>query len=67
MDNGFALNQSRQTESVEEKSSSVPLKLSVRLNGVGMRRLVVLASNCGKMTTQTITKIVGNHLSFVIR
>jgi hypothetical protein len=52
--------------SVDEKSSSVPLRVAVRLNGIGLMRLVVVDTKCGKVRMQIITKTVGHHLFLVI-
>lgn len=59
---GFALYQSRQLVSVEEKSSSVPIKVAVRLYGIGVIRLVVVDTKFGKVRRQIITKSAGHHL-----
>lgn len=64
---GLASNQAVQEGSVDEKSSSVPFKIAVRLKGIGVIRLVVVDTKCGKVRKQMITKTVGHHLFFVIR
>ena len=58
----FASNHSRQSAALEEKSSSVPVRGAVRLNGPGVRRLVVLDGTKVKVLMQAATKTAGSHL-----
>jgi len=67
LDRGCALNQARQSVSFDEKSSSVPVRFTIRLKGPGVIRLVVLDINWGNVSIQTTTKIVSGHLLSAIR
>jgi len=67
LDRGCALNQARQSVSFDEKLSSVPERLAIRLNGTGVRRLVVLDIKWGEVKIQRTTKTTAHHLFLLIR
>jgi hypothetical protein len=58
----FALNQSTQSAALDAKSSSVPVRGAVLLNGAGDMRLVVADGTKAKRLIQTMTRRAGNHL-----
>jgi len=67
LDRGCALNQARHSVSLDEKLSSVPERLAIRLKGPGVIRLVILDINWGNVRIQTTTKIASGHLVPAIR
>ena len=55
---GLAEDQARQSESIEERSSSVPLRRALRLNGAGVIRLVTLDGTNPKAAMQPTIKTI---------